>query len=79
MQNAMMIGTQTTPESLSPLTDALVRIMEASGDQETKRCAIKALSRMAKIEAVTIQHCVINGDRTINIDAQDATVDETFS
>lgn len=74
MQTGMNIGTVVSKESLEPLTDAIVRIMEAKADQETVRHAIDALTKMAKVEDVTIQHCVINGDRSVVIEMDDATL-----
>lgn len=81
MQTAMNIGTVVSKESLEPLTDAIVRIMEARADQETVRSGLDALTTMARIENVTIQHCTINGDRsvTVEIDADNADAEVRFN
>lgn len=81
MNTGMNIGTVVNKESLEPLTDAIIRIMEAKADQETIRAGLRALTDTARIEGVTIQNCVIKGDRHIevNVDADEgeATVSET--
>nr|WP_157034323.1 hypothetical protein [Sphingomonas sp. Y57] len=79
MKTAMNIGTVVDKDSLDPLTDAIIRILQQPVDQETKRHAIDALARMTRIEGVTISHCVINGDRSVSIDMQNATVEDTAS
>lgn len=71
MQTAMNIGTVVDKDSLEPLTDAIVRILEATGDQKTKQKALETLARMARVEGVTIQNCVINGDRTLTVNMDD--------
>lgn len=76
MQTGMNIGTVVSEESLGPLTDAIVRIIETRADQETIRHALDVLSGMAKVEDVTIQHCVVNGDRTVKIDLENGRVEE---
>lgn len=80
MNTGMNIGTVVSKESLEPLTDAIVRIMEARADQETIRAGLDALTKTARVEGVTIQHCVIKGDRTIHVDVNadegEASVDE---
>ncbi|WP_157783551.1 hypothetical protein [Rhizorhabdus wittichii] len=76
MKTAMNIGTVVDKDSLGAVTEAIVKIMEAGADQRTIRAGLTALSRMSKIDAVTISHCVINGDRSVSIDMQNATVDE---
>lgn len=77
MQTAMNIGTVIDKESLDPLTDAIVRIMEARADQRTIRAALNAFGRMAKVEGVTIANCVINGDRTLNVDMDSGKIDDS--
>lgn len=74
MQTGMNIGTVVSKESLEPLTDAIVRIMEARADQETIRAGLEALTNMAKIEGVTIENCVVNGDRSVVVDCDSAEV-----
>lgn len=75
MQTGLNIGTVVDKDSLSALTDALVRIMAANADQETIRTAIKALGEMAKVEHCVIQNCVINGDRTVEVTVDAANAD----
>lgn len=77
MQTGMNIGTVVDKDSLEPITESIVKIMEARADQRTIRAGLVALARMAKVDGVTIQHCVINGDRSVKIDMQDATVEDT--
>lgn len=81
MHTAMNIGTVVSKESLEPLVDAIVRIMEARADQETVRAGLESLSAMARVEGVTIQNCVINGDRslTVEIDAENADAEVRFT
>lgn len=81
MHTAMNIGTVVSKESLEPLVDAIVRIMEARADQETVRAGLESLSAMARVEGVTIQNCVINGDRslTVEIDAENADTEVRFT
>lgn len=81
MHTGMNIGTVVSKESLEPLVDAIVRIMEARADQETVRAGLESLSAMARVEGVTIQNCVINGDRslTVEIDAENADAEVRFT
>lgn len=79
MQTGMNIGTVVDRDSLGAITDSLVTLMAQKADQDTIRHAIDALGRMARVEGVTISHCVIKGDRTVavNIDADvDVDVEE---
>lgn len=69
MQTGMNIGTVVSKESLEPLADAIVRVMEAKADQKTIRAGLRALTETARIEGVTIQNVVIRGDRSITINA----------
>lgn len=73
MNTGMHIGTVVNKESLDPLADAIVRIMEAKADQETIRAGLQALIATARVENVTIQNVTVRGDRsiTINADADD--------
>jgi hypothetical protein len=75
MNTGFNIGTSVSADSLEPLADAIVRILETGADQKTKRHAVDALARMARVEGVTIQHCVVNGDRSLHVDMLDGTVD----
>lgn len=77
MQTGMNIGTVVDKDSLGALTDSLISIMAANADQETKRHAIDALSRMARVEGVTIANCIVNGDRSVKVtvDANNGEVD----
>lgn len=81
MQTGMNIGTVVDKESLEAITDAVVTVMNQAADQETIRHAIDALNRMARIEGVTIQHCVINGDRSVRVevDAENANAEVRFT
>lgn len=68
MQTGINIGTHISKESLEPLTDAIIKIMGMSGDQETIRHALDTLSRVAKVENITFKDMTMTGDRVINID-----------
>lgn len=67
MQTGMNIGTVVDKESLSALTDSLVRLMEAKADQKTIREAFRVVERVARVEGMTISHCNITGDRKTEI------------
>jgi hypothetical protein len=75
MNTGMNIGTVVSKDSLEPLTESILAILRADADQETKRHAIDALARMARVEGVTIQHCVINGDRKVTLNMDDAELE----
>ncbi len=77
MNTGMNIGTVVDKDSLGALTDSLLAIMAANADQETKRHAMDALARMARVEGVTIQHCVVNGDRSVKVHVDAATAEVT--
>lgn len=76
MQTGMNIGTVVDKDSLDAITKAVIEIMAQKADQETIRHGIDALARMARIEGVTIQNCVINGDRSVVVEADKAEVRE---
>lgn len=75
MNTGMNIGTVVSEDSLRPLTESILAILRADVDQETKRHAIDALARMARVEGVTIQNCVINGDRKVTLNMDDAELE----
>lgn len=75
MQTGMNIGTVVDKDSLGAITEAITKIMMTSGDQETVRHGIDALGRMARVENVTIQHCVINGDRKVVVEVDSENAD----
>ena len=79
MQTGMNIGTVVDKDSLGALTDSLVRLMEARADQETIRAAFDALTRMARVEHCTIQNCVINGDRKVEVKIDGENADARVS
>ena len=79
MQTGMNIGTVVDSDSLDAITDAVIRIMSLSADQETIRHGIDALARMARVEGVTIQHCVINGDRSVRVEVDAENADASIS
>lgn len=67
MENGFNAGTVVDKDSLEALTTILLSIMEAPGDQETKRHAMDKLERMARVEGLTIQNCVVSGDKTVSV------------
>lgn len=81
MQTGMNIGTVVSKESLEPLADAIVRIMEARADQETVRAGLSALIATARVDGVTIQNCVVNGDRsvTVEVDAENGNAEIRYT
>ena len=54
MRTGVHIGAMIDQEGLEALTNAMVRIMQAGGDQETARAAIAALGNVAKVENVYV-------------------------
>lgn len=68
MQTGMNIGTVVDKDSLDAVTSAIVKIMDQRADQDTIRHALDTLGKMARVEGVTIQNCVVNGDRRVNVD-----------
>ena len=80
MQTGMNIGTVVDKDSLEAITSAITTIMEQRADQETIRHGIDALGRMARVEGVTIQNCVVNGDRSVRVevDADNAHAEVRF-
>lgn len=80
MNTGMNIGTVVDKDSLEAITKAVKEIMATPGDQKTIRHGLDMLARMARIENVTIQHCVVNGDRsvTVDIDAENADAEVRF-
>jgi hypothetical protein len=81
MKTGMNIGTVVEKDSLDALTKAIVEIMGQKADQKTIRHGIDALARMARIEGVTIQNCVVNGDRSVvvEVDAENADAEVRFT
>ncbi len=81
MQTGVNIGTVVDKDSLDAITKAIVEIMGQKADQETIRHGIDALGRMARIEGVTIQNCVVNGDRTVTVevDAENGDAELRFT
>lgn len=80
MNTGMNIGTVVDKDSLEAITASIMTIIGAKADQETIRHGIDALGRMARVEGVTIQNCVINGDRSmiVEIDAENANAEVRF-
>lgn len=68
METGIKIGTVVEKDSLQAIVDAITQIMNMPVDQETMRHGIDALGRMARVENVTIQNCVVNGDRSVSIE-----------
>lgn len=54
MENGIYIGTKISKESLEPLANAIIRIMEARADQETIRAALRVLSEKSNVSHVSI-------------------------
>lgn len=81
MNTGMNIGTVVSKESLEPLTESIIKIMEARADQETIRAGLAALIATARVEGVTIQNCVVNGDRSVRVevDAENANAEVRFT
>lgn len=81
MQTGMNIGTVVDKDSLDAITKSIVEIMNQKADQETIRHGIDALGRMSRIEGVTIQNCVINGDRSVvvEVDAENGDAEIRFN
>lgn len=64
MKTGMHIGTVVDKQSLEPLTDAIMRILDAKADQRTIRKALEVLSVSAEVKNVSISGCTITGDKT---------------
>lgn len=75
MNTGIDIGTVVDKDSLGAITDAIVTILNQPGDQSTLVEAIGALSRMARVEGVTIQNCIVRGDNKIEITVDDADME----
>lgn len=75
MQTGINIGTVVDKDSLDAITQAIVTILNQPGDQHTLTHAIDALSRMARVEGVTIQNCIVRGDNKIEISVDDADME----
>lgn len=60
MEAAIKIGNTIEKESLIPMADAIIKIMEARADQETIRAGLEALGRLTEIKSLTIKNCNIN-------------------
>ena len=73
MDTGFHIGAVVDKESIGAMTDAIIRIAEVKADQETIRRALDTLAHMAKVENCAISNVVVNGERSIVIDMDDAT------
>lgn len=64
METGIHIGTKIDKESLEPLVDAILRIMEAKADQQTIRHALTTLEYRleTKTSNVSLHDVVLNGD-----------------
>lgn len=63
MQTAINIENNRDKGTIEAVASAIVRIMEAKGDQKTIRAALKAFTAMAAVD-VSINGATITGDRT---------------
>ena len=74
MENAIHVGSTVEKETVENLKDLFGGIFKSAYDnrmeQRTVRAAIDAIGRIVDINNVTIQSCVINGDKTVNMDDQ---------
>lgn len=71
METGIHIGTQISKESLEPLTDSLIRIMESRADQETIRTALQVFAQKAEVRSVSLSNMNI----TMNSDATGVVVE----
>lgn len=67
MDTAIRIGGDILKEAAGPAADAIRKIMEGPGEQETVREALRVFGRVADISNVTLGGATIDA-RTINID-----------
>lgn len=73
METGIHIGTKVSKKTLKPLTNAMLRIMEAKADQNTIRTALEILSKAAdcKIENCSISNAHIIGDQHDHVHSGD--------
>lgn len=64
MQTGIHIGTIVGKESLGPLTESILRIMDAKADQKTIRAALELIGRAASapVNGVSVSNCHLVGD-----------------
>lgn len=60
MRTGIHIGAVVDEKSVDALANAMIRIMQAGGDQKTARAAIAALGVAAKVEHITLSDVMIN-------------------
>lgn len=75
MNTGFNVGTVVDKDSLGAVTDAIVTILNQPADQSTLIHAIDALSRMARVENITIQNCIVRGDNKIEISIDDTDME----
>jgi len=76
METAIKVGAEinkTTVENISGLFNEIFESAHKNGmEQKTVRCAIESISRMISMDNLTIQNCVVNGDKTVNMDESES-------
>lgn len=72
METAIKVGAEidkTTVENISGLFKEIFESANKNGmEQKTVRCAINSISRIITTDGMTIQNCIVNGDKTVNMD-----------
>lgn len=78
MKTGIHIGAIADKGSLDAMADALIRIIQAGGDQKTARAAIAAIGTAAKVEHVSISNVYINNtsDGACRVDLSEGDLDE---
>ncbi len=61
MQTGLHIGAIVDKQSIEPLTESIVRIIEAKADQKTIRKALEVLSHHAEIRNLSVSGVTVVG------------------
>jgi len=70
----LQVGTVVTKEAADNIYEAVSAVIkvcyECHVDQQTIRAAIRGVSDALRVENVTITHCHLEGDKTVNMDGE---------
>ena len=70
MDTGIHIGAIVDKNALEPLTESILKILDAKADQETIRFALSMIGKVADISNVSIKDVSIYGDNHIEKEAE---------
>ena len=76
----IQVGTVVTKEASGNIYGAIIAVIETCyechASQSTIKAAIRGVSEALRVENVTITHCYLTGDRTVNMDGDPKPLSE---